>query len=268
MLIGVPTLRLRGINLAAVTLAFAVACDALFIRTGFPGNETNTGFERPAWLVDDHAVLVLGVFAFACVGGGVEVLRRTRLGSAWTSIAHSERAAAALGVSVSRMKVAAFAISAAIAGLAGALMAVQLGTLTGRNFEALSSLAVFSLSIFTAAHFLEGAIIAGLLTVVVPELLRRFGLPLDLAEFLFEVGAVQALYQGVGIGGSIRGKLVGLIGDKRPVDIRLMAAPHAVPVYLPQPGSSLTITGLCVTYGQVTAVDHVGFDIPRAVLLR
>ncbi|WP_158817509.1 ATP-binding cassette domain-containing protein [Methylocapsa sp. S129] len=262
-LIGLPTLRLRGINLAAVTLAFAVACDALFIRIGFPGNETNTGFERPAWLADDHAVLVLGILAFAVVGGGVELLRKTKLGAAWTTIAHSERAAAALGVSVSSAKIVAFAIGAAIAGLAGALMAVQLGTLTGRNFEALTSLAVFSLSIFTAAHFLEGAAIAGLLTVMVPEVLRSLGLPLDLAEFLFGIGAVQALYRGVGIGGNIRAKLVNLTSDQRPIETRHIDVSHPVVARLPQPGSSLTITDLSVTYGQVKAVDHVSFEIPQ-----
>jgi len=267
VLIGLPTLRLRGINLAAVTLAFAVACDALFIKLGFPGNETNTGFARPDWLADDHVVLILGLCVFAAIGAGLEVLRRTRLGSAWTSIAHSERAAAALGISVSRMKIAAFAISAAIAGLAGALMAIQLGTLTGRNFEALSSLAVFSLSIFTAAHFLEGAVIAGLLTVLVPELLRRFGLPLDLAEFLFGLGAVQALYRGVGIGGSIRAKFAGFVGERRKAGIKVTAALPSFPVHLPQPGSSLVVADLSVAYGQVTAVDRVSFEIPQGSIV-
>ena len=95
----------------------------------------------------------------------------------------------------------AFAVSAGVAGLAGSLIAVQLGTMTQRNFESLSSLVVFSLGVFTGAQFVEGAIIAGVLTVALPEVLRQLGLPLDLAELLFGVGAVQALHRGVGASG-------------------------------------------------------------------
>jgi branched-chain amino acid transport system permease protein len=266
-LIGLPALRLRGINLAALTLAFAIACDAAFVKAGFPGNETNIGFERPALLSDDHALLIFSILCFAGVSLGLELIRKAKLGAAWAAIAHSERAAAALGISVWRSKILAFGISAAIAGFAGVLMTLQLGTLTGRNFEALTSLAVFSLGVFTAAHLVEGAIVAGVLTIALPEVLRRVGLPLDFADMLFGIGAVQALYQGGGIGTGIRKKFDDLRGPKSTQSGAIASPAATIPDHFLEPEVSLRINDLSVSYGHVVAVDEVGFDIPpRAIV--
>jgi branched-chain amino acid transport system permease protein len=149
--------------------------------------------------------------------------------------------------------------------LAGSLMAVQLGTMTQRNFESLSSLVVFSLGVFTGAQFVEGAIIAGVLTVALPEVLRQLGLPLDLAELLFGVGAVQALHRGVGIGSDLRAKIAGKFGDRShagaPMPRIELVGPRKAEVIRMQPEPALEVKDLTVRYGEVLAVNRVSLRV-------
>ena len=93
----------------------------------------------------------------------LEFLARSRLGSSWLAVRHSERAAAANGINVPMAKLSAFAISAFIAGISGGLLAGYLGTLVSDNFSMIQSLVLFAVATMAGAHFTQGAIIGGVL---------------------------------------------------------------------------------------------------------
>ena len=138
--IGLPALRLRGINLAIVTLGFASAFDAILAANTFPGQTQFLQVPRPDVFDSDRGYFLFVLIVFALIAGGLELIAGSRLGSSWLAIRHSERAAAAHGVGIPSAKLRAFAISAFVAGVAGGLLAGYLGTLVADNFTMLARL--------------------------------------------------------------------------------------------------------------------------------
>ncbi|MBZ7924232.1 ATP-binding cassette domain-containing protein [Ensifer adhaerens] len=266
ILLGLPALRLRGLNLAAITLTFAVAVDAVFSTKGFPGGSSMQSFKRPGYLADDYVFLTFCIAMMLLVIVGLRLISRSRLGASWEAIRYSERATASMGISVARAKLSAFAISAGIAGLVGGLTASQLGMLTSSNFSPLSSLSLFALAIFAGGKYWEGAIVAGLLSVGVPEVLRRFGLPLDLDAVIFAIGAIDALRKRTSFAGGLR-RTLKIRKNRKAAEIarppetgleinRLDSARFRLEVV-----SKLEIADLRVNYGNVVAVDRFGLAL-------
>ena len=202
--IGLPALRLRGINLAIVTLSFAAAFDTVLATITFPGQTSFQSVPRPALIDSDPGYFLFVLAAYALVAVGLAFLTRTRLGAAWLAIRHSERAAAAHGVSVPMAKLSAFGISAFIAGISGGLLAGFLGTLVSENFSLMQSLVLYAVATMAGAHLAEGAIIGGILIALFPELLRRLDFAQDIGNVIFAIGAVQALAAGETIAESLR----------------------------------------------------------------
>jgi branched-chain amino acid transport system ATP-binding protein/branched-chain amino acid transport system permease protein len=268
LVIGLPALRLRGINLAAVSLAFALATNVVLNVNGFPGEAEVITFQRPDWLANDHHLLILSIVALTLTSVGIWAIRQYRVGAAWSAVRFSEKATAALGVSVAGTKLSAFAVSAGIAGLAGGLMATQLGTLSATNFMPLSSVVIFALTVALGGEYVEGAILAGVLSVAVPELLRRFGLPVDLDSLLFGIGAIDGLRRGKSAGAAFRG----LFSKRRmmlPGKLSNAAGPSASqPTGAPIGADmALAIDGLTVHFGEVIALENVSFNIPDGAVI-
>ena len=121
LLIGVATVRIRGIEFAVVTLGFAAALDLVLRQGSFPGVGTGTAvaplapFDEPfGYFALCWAVLLVAQLA-------IGALSKTAHGLAWPALRGSERAAAALGVKVGSAKASAVAVGALIAGVAGGL---------------------------------------------------------------------------------------------------------------------------------------------------
>ncbi|MGN6536828.1 MAG: ABC transporter permease subunit [Mesorhizobium sp.] len=263
--IGLPALRLRGINLAIVTLSFATAFDTILATITYPGQTTFLQVPRPALFDSDGGYFVFVLIVYAVIAVALEFLARSRLGASWLAVRHSERAAAAHGVSIAASKLSAFAISAFIAGISGGLLAGYLGTLVAENFSMMASLSLYAVAVMTGAHFAEGAIIGGLLVVMFPEILRRFDLPQDIGNVLFAIGATQALSTGETMGETFRRLARKLRPTRR---VKATAAPtsdlpapvaHATPV-------ALEIENLSVRYGSVVALDHVSLKVPAGTV--
>src|SRR5579883_2559693 len=272
--VGLPALRLRGINLAVVTLGFAAAFDNVLAATTFPGQTEFKFVPRPAFFDSDERYFVFCVIVFALITIGLELLSQTRLGAGWLAIRHSERATAAHGMSVPGGKLSAFALSAFIAGVSGGLLAGQLGTLVSDSFNLMQSLAVFVVATMVGARHAEGAAFGGILIVFVPELLRQFALPQDLGDILFAVGATQALSMGASTSETFRASLRRLRRRRAPSPAHIPAAPPiAAPLTSPCASSAagarapaVSIRGLTVRYGNVVALDQVDLIVPeRAV---
>ncbi|MBI3524934.1 MAG: branched-chain amino acid ABC transporter ATP-binding protein/permease [Betaproteobacteria bacterium] len=275
VLVGLPALRLRGVNLAIITLGFAAAADLYFQVQGFPKNSFTAAVVPPPPFDSD-----LVYFEF-CWGMVVIIslllgwADRARMGAAWLAVRHSERATAAMGMNVPLVKLTAFATSAFIAGLSGGLLAGQVGLVTPQNFAPLGSLVVFALAVMMGAQHVEGALLAGLLIALFPELLRKLGLPPDVADLLFAIGTIDVLRRGRGgVATQIREalrirrakRLAAPASGARIDEHRI--APALVHTGQHQHGSSpaLDIRGLTVRFGEVIALDGVGLRLEHATV--
>jgi branched-chain amino acid transport system permease protein len=264
--IGLPALRLRGINLAIVTLGFAAAFDVVLLSYTFPGQTKFIFVQRPDFFSSDQAYFALCVTIFVCIALALNALNRTPLGASWLSIRHSERSTAAHGVSVPQSKLSAFAISAFIAGVSGGLLAGQLGTLVADSFSLMVSLVYFVVTTMAGAHLAEGAIFGGILIIFFPELLRRLNLPQDIGNMFFALGATQALSMGGSMSEDLRrglGKLFGRKSTLSSAKSDIAAAAIAPPALADNAAPALEIKDLTVRYGNVVALNQVNFVVPE-----
>ena len=176
VVVGLPALRLRGLTLGVVTLAFAYAIEAVWFRNT---DIVSSGGARvtPAGAVrrrprDRHRRTPSPASSSACSAWsrwswwrcGVAVLRRSTLGSAMLAVRANERSAAAVGVNVVRVKVVSFAIASFIAGLGGSLLAYRRGVVTFDSFTALGGLALLSTAYLAGVTSVWGGILAGILS--------------------------------------------------------------------------------------------------------
>ncbi len=284
-LIGLLSLRLRGINLAVATLGFAAATIVYLRQTPFPGSFNGQFVERPTTFNSENRYFLFSALVFAAVVALVGYLDRRRVGRAWLAVRHSERATAAVGMSVARVKLAAFSLGAFVAAVGGGLLVGQNGIVSLRSFEPFDSLLIFAVAALTGARYVDGAIGAGLLGALLPELFRRWGIPLDVAPMLFGVGAIYVLSQGAeGAHGQLREQwrerraARGSPAD-RDESSRVPDGPEGVG----EPGEVsrsevvatvgtneghriLTIEGLTVRYGAVTALDRVSLEVPSGTV--
>lgn len=269
VIIGLPALRLRGVNLAVVTLGFAAAADATLIVTQFPGTTEGVRVMRPDAFANDRLYLFFVVLVFVAVGLALWALQRSRMGSGWRSVAFSERGTAALGGSVRLYKLLAFAVSAAVAGVTGGLIVGQVGIAYPAGFTTLQSLALYVLAIVGGAQFIEMALLGGILWVLVPEVLKRFGVPQDWAFIAFGIGGIQALTSGSSLGEAIRARVrpsrsaadsTVLVSSARlPLEPLPPAAPDAPP--------ALEIRDLTVSFGEVRALQGVDLVVPDRTII-
>ncbi|WP_267548887.1 ABC transporter permease subunit [Rhizobium rhizogenes] len=264
--IGLPALRLRGINLAIVTLGFAAAFDTVLATITFPGQTTFTQVVRPALFESDYGFFIFVLLTYGVIAVALEFVSRSRLGASWLAVRHSERAAAAHGISIPRAKLSAFAISAFISGVSGGLLAGYLGTLVSENFSMMQSLALFAVATMVGAHFTLGAVIGGMLITLFPELLRRLNLPQDVGNVFFAIGAVHALSSGETIS-ETWARLAHKLLPKR-----LAASTHGRSSHLPaasahEAGLALEVSDLTVRYGAVVALDKVNLQVPAGTVV-
>ena len=176
MLAAIPALRIRGVNLAVITLAFAAAVTAFFFDnpdyTGGPNGATASkptifGLDfsfNNGQTVAQPSFGVLCVVVLAVLAMIVANVRRGATGRRMLAVRANERAAASCGVDVSKTKIIGFALSALIAGMAGALMAYQQGILTSSSFDALLSVALLATAYLGGITSIAGALVGGILT--------------------------------------------------------------------------------------------------------
>ena len=178
LFVGLPALRIRGVTLAIVTLATAVAIDDwLFAAPSFAGS-FNGAPVRPPELFGFHfgiaaagpheypnrafGIFVLLVLALASVL--VARMRKSVLGRRMLAVRTNERAAAAAGISVTGTKIAAYGISSLIAGFGGAMIAYQQGNPSEASFTALASVTFLAIAYLGGIASVPGAIFAGMIT--------------------------------------------------------------------------------------------------------
>jgi branched-chain amino acid transport system permease protein len=182
LLIGASALRVRGIQLAVASLAGAVAISEFwFNNPSWGAGTTGARISQPTLFGLDigssagyrgldgslpSPVLGFIVLAFAILMCLLVVnLRRTRFGQQMVAARSNERAAAALGVNVRRLKLTAFGVSSFIAGMAGVMYAYNFSSLSTDRFSALTALSLISYAYIGGISMVSGAVFGGLLTV-------------------------------------------------------------------------------------------------------
>jgi branched-chain amino acid transport system permease protein len=182
VLIGAPVLRLRGDYLALVTLGLGemvvvlVRSPWLEPLVGGPNGMRGVtdaaiggfGFRQP-----QHFYYLVGAFVLLALFVSSR-LSTSRIGRAWTAMREDEQTADAMGVSVTRFKLLAFAMGGAIGSLGGAMFAVQIGSLTPASFRVEVSILVLAIVILGGLGSLPGVITGALVLVGLPGLLREF----------------------------------------------------------------------------------------------
>lgn len=174
LLIGLAARRVRGVDLAVLTLAAGVAVDEVVFRnprlTGglggsrvpdpaLPGIDlAASGSEGPRLA---FGLLVLVTLAGCCLA--IARLRLGPLGRRLLAVRVNERAAAAAGVDVARTKVTAFVLAAFLAGLGGALLGYSQGQLSYESFGVFASLSVLAVAYLGGVASITGAVLGGLL---------------------------------------------------------------------------------------------------------
>lgn len=176
LLVAIPATRVRGMSLAVATLAMAVAVEQLVLGSpALSGGVGGRKAPRPFVLGIDVGISAPGADNFRPVFGvmvlivvvlaGVAVanLRRNRTGLRWLAVRANERAAAAAGIDVARVKLGAFAFSSALAGLAGCALAFATTTLSTTSFLVIGSLVALALTYIGGISSISGAVLAGAL---------------------------------------------------------------------------------------------------------
>lgn len=181
-LFGLPILRIRGDYLAIATLGFGeiirllALSDAL--RPWFGGSQGVLAIPKP----------VIGGFEFSgpmqiyyitLIGSAFIMfvasrLRDSRLGRAWMAMREDEDVAEAMGINLINVKLLAYGIGGAFAGMGGAIFAVLLGSIFPHSFSLLISINVLALIIVGGMGSLPGVVVGSLFLVGLPELLREF----------------------------------------------------------------------------------------------
>ncbi len=183
VILGAPTLRLRGDYLAIVTLGFGEIVPLIFRNVkALGGVEGFNGLERPATLnlpfstiefpVDDSTnfyYLVLAVVVVATIG--ISLLRRSRIGRAWVAIREDETSAACSGINLVATKLLAFAIGASFSGFAGVLYASQYGSISYVQFGFAVSITILVMIVMGGMGSIPGVITGALVLGFVNRML-------------------------------------------------------------------------------------------------
>jgi branched-chain amino acid transport system permease protein len=193
VLLGAPTLRLRGDYLAIVTLGFGEIIRIFLNNLNAPINITNGpqgismidpisfgefslgkthelfGFTFPS--VHLHYYLFL-CFTLLVIFISLR-LEDSRIGRAWMAIREDEVAAEAMGINTRNIKLLAFAMGATFGGLAGGLFAGFQGFVSPESFGLTESITVLCMVVLGGMGNINGVLLGGILLVVLPEALRH-----------------------------------------------------------------------------------------------
>ncbi len=190
LVVGLPAVRIRGVQLAVVTIAAAVALQGMYfenqvitqLRAGVPAfvkDPTIFGIDVGARSAreqnENPAFVVFGAIVLALCAIAVANMRRSGVGRRFLAVRANERAAAAAGINVTRTKLLAFGISAAFAGIGGLMLGFKQVEVSSANFGYGASLSVLAFAYLAGISSINGAIVAGmLLSALVPTTSNYF----------------------------------------------------------------------------------------------
>jgi len=221
VILGAPTLRLRGDYLAIVTLGFGEIVPIVLLELDKYTNGTNgiVGVQSPAFFGIDWSIitpapyyyLILALIALS-IFANIR-LRDSRLGRAWIAIREDEIAAASSGVNLVNTKLFAFGAGAFFSGVAGAYYAAKLGGASPDNFSFNDSVIYLAMVVIGGIGSIPGVIVGALVVYSINELIlaQLDTLASDPTNFMFFVrSAIVHVIPGFTFG-NIRNLLFGIV---------------------------------------------------------
>ncbi len=288
LIVGLPALRIRGAQLAVVTLAMAVALERFLFRnpsfTKLSGNKIPDpsvfGFDLSVRKGTEIAripfgLLVLGILVLVALGVGN--LARSATGRRFLAVRSNERAGASVGINVAASKLTAFAIASFLAGLGGALIGYSRGQLSADSFTVLVGVSFLAFAYLGGITSISGAIVAGTFAPL--------GIGFVIFQYFFHnltdgyllISGVTlistAIFNPIGIAGAVRQNVaavrrrqhagavnVAASGDDGGADATTSVKPDRAPER--SVGEVLLETNdLAVSYGGLRAVDAVTISV-------
>ncbi|CAM8666468.1 LivM ABC-type branched-chain amino acid transport system, permease component [Comamonadaceae bacterium] len=199
VLLGAPTLRLRGDYLAIVTLGFGEIIRVFMNNLDHPVNITNgpKGINQIDSLhffglnlgkkltIGDFEIASVTLYYYlflALVVVSVIISHRlelSRVGRAWMAIREDEIAAKAMGINTRNMKLLAFGMGATFGGVSGAMFASFQGFISPESFSLMESVMIVAMVVLGGVGYLPGVILGAVLLAALPEVLRYVAGPLQ-----------------------------------------------------------------------------------------
>jgi branched-chain amino acid transport system permease protein len=233
VLLGAPTLKLRGDYLAIVTLGFGEIIRIFMNNLNSPVNFTNgpqgilnidpvrifgVSFGKPVTLFGMHLSVVQLYYYFFLVLVVVIVffcirLQNSRIGRAWVAIREDEIAAKAMGINTRNVKLLAFAMGASFGGVSGAMFSAFQGFVSPESFGLFESIVVLAMVVLGGMGHIPGVILGGLLLAAFPEVLRLVVVPVQESLFgkvLMDAEVIRQLLYGVAMVGIMLFRPAGL----------------------------------------------------------
>lgn len=288
LLVGIPSVRTRGISLAVATLGLAVAIQSLVFGNQDISNGTDGILVNPdgeplsilGWEIDPlftpERYALVALIGFVGCAVLIANLRRGRSGRRLIAVRSNERAAASLGIGVAGAKLWAFGIGAAIAGFGGALMALRFPAVLFDQFGVFNNISAIALAVFGGAGSVLGAVLgaaiapAGLAEYLLEEMATGWaryisligGMALLLTVIAFRDGVATAIADGTRVAvrllGPVRGVLTLGPGSRGAEALVSDASAGAVSLVRP---AALVVEDLSVSFGGVKALRGVSLRI-------
>jgi branched-chain amino acid transport system permease protein len=237
VLVAVPALRLRGLYLGLATLAVASALDTMLFQTtfGFGAGGGSLTIERSSLLgvdlTSERAMTMAVGVAFVLMATAVLGIRRSRYGRILLAARDSEAACATLGYNTRAVRIGVFAMSAGLAGVAGAFYTGMRVSISTADFLFFQSLPLLLFAVVGGVTSVTGVLLGGLSYGLMPVLLDR-------VPALAGVIYVLLLLAVLGLGGNPNGvaqvlftwkdRLLGRAGRSRPAPADRAVAPRPV----------------------------------------
>jgi branched-chain amino acid transport system permease protein len=213
VLLGAPTLKLRGDYLAIVTLGFGEIIRIFLNNLNAPINLTNGpqgisnidpisiaginlgkslnifGITLPSVQLYYYLFLALTVIVIIITVR----LQDSRVGRAWVAIREDEVAAQAMGINTRNVKLLAFAMGASFGGVSGAMFSAFQGFVSPESFVLMESIVIVSMVVLGGMGYVPGVILGAILLYAIPEILRYIARPVQETLFGQELIAPEAL---------------------------------------------------------------------------
>lgn len=177
LIVGIPSLRLKGLYLAITTMAFAIIINHIILNA----EDITRGSE--GFIIDplqvfgfsfesDASIYYLSLIILVLTVLGALNLMRSHIGRAWVGIRDHDIAAKVMGINLTTYKLLAFMVSAFFAGIAGSILAFQLQYINVDNFSLLLGIEALSMIIVGGLGSISGSIVGVIFIIFLNELVR------------------------------------------------------------------------------------------------